>query len=144
MPLVITAQILKSADQMKAGWTLVKCISAKETTVNGKTSSILDFEGLGGPGNSDENAGRLITHFIYHAAITGERAVPEVVADLIRMYAAFEECTIAEAKEAMSGQELEFGQWNGKKVYIDVVDHVYDGKAQKRIRAWSPASVVPF
>lgn len=144
MPLVITSQILKSADQMKIGWSLVKCISVKEQVTNNKSVTIMDFEGISGPGNSDDNKERLLSHFIYHAAINGDRPVPDVVADLIRMFAAFEECTIDEAKIALNGQELNFGEWVGRKVYIEVVDNVYEGKAQKRIRSWAPGSTVPF
>lgn len=139
----MTDSLLKSADQMKAGWTLLKLIGVKEETKEGKTVTILDFEGIEGPGNGDDNEGRLISHFIYHNAL-GSRPVPEVISDLIRMLAAFEEVPYEEAKNFLRGKEIEFGKLVNKNVYGEIADDTYEGKLRKKIKSWSPNGIVPF
>ena len=144
MPLILTDSIIKSADVMKAGWTLLKLIGVKEEIQKGKTVTILDFEGLEGPSNSDDNVGRTISHFIYHAAINGDRPVPAVVSDLIRMVGSFEEVPYEEAKNLLRNTELQFGKMVNKNVWGEITDETYEGKLMKKIKSWSPNSVFPF
>ena len=145
MPFIITDAMLKAADQMVAGWTLMKLNSVKEiVTKDGKGQTILEFEGLEGPGNSDDNQGRLLPYFIYHNALTGQRAVPDVINDIVSMVMAFEGKTREEVVKMLSGQELDFGRCVGKAIYAEVVDDVYNGRTLKKIKTFSPKDKVPF
>jgi hypothetical protein len=140
---VITDALIKSSEQMKEGWTLLKVVESKAITKDGYTNDMIVLEGLQGPGNADDNVGRRITHTYFGKALDASNPVPDVIANMLNFLAAATKMSIAEVKATMRG-EVNFNAFSSKNVWGRVADTVNNGKIYKNIAEWAPEDVVPF
>lgn len=141
---ILTPELIKSAEVMDPGWTLLKLVDFKAVTKDGNTNEILIFEGLAGPGNTDSNVERRLAHSINGKNIAGASVIANVIDNMLKMISAFLEVPLSEVKTKMVGEEIDFRKYIDKEIWGLVEDQITDGKTYKKIASWSPSSVKPF
>lgn len=144
MGLLIRADLVASTEQMKQGWSLVKLMKVDKKASkddSNYTNITLIFEGIQGPENSEENAGRSLRHMIAGKAV--EANVSLVAERLLQLVQAL--TGIMDRKELIN-QEVEFENFIGQRVWVNVQNEINtrDNKAYLTCVAFTPENVVPF
>ena len=142
MPFLIKPELIKSTQPPKEGWTKMKLIKV-ETVQNKKNSNYTDtqlvFECLQGPGNSDDNIGKIVSKWFYGAGLSLN--IPQAAEEFLSCIQAF---TGIIDRNSLIGQEIEFEKFVGKNVYGNISMRPYNGKDYYEVKQFQPETEPPF
>lgn len=141
MPILVTQQILAATKQPSAGWSYFEFKEYKKKQSKKSTGVVDDFyifEGISGPGNTDENAGRAFTLMISGNAMAQQ--VTEACANQVGVLTALMNCSA----EDLVGEDIDPTKLYGKKIWIEIKDEAFEGRILKKANAFTPDGVVPF
>lgn len=141
MPLFITQELINSSKTMAEGFSLVVIKEVKEGPSEKDpawNNTRIFFEGITGPGNKDDNKGRIVTLMISGKALSV--GVRDPIKNAINLICAAEKCK----EEDLVGKEIDFKKLIGRKLWIEVKDRPDQGKIYQDVVAFYPDDIVPF
>ncbi|MGQ9845908.1 MAG: hypothetical protein ACUVQP_00185 [Bacteroidales bacterium] len=140
MPILITPDIIAATEQPQVGWNYLEVVAVSERANknNDGMDTMISFEILHGPGDSDANKGKRAFYWIY------SNAIKKGVADECRLLIEFLTAVSGLPVSELAGKEFDFTEFIGRKLYGEIVDRAYEGKIMKRFATFATADAIPF